>query len=238
MKRLIVNADDLGLDEARTAAIVKAHREGIVTSVSVLVTFGDFEIALRENPSLDPGLHLNLSDGRPLVAGHRTLVGEDGRFFGKDEARRRAAAFAPEEVEREAAAQLARLPQATHLDGHQHLHIYGVAEAVARVAKRAGIRWIRRPDDVLGRNPRVNEYRRLTAASDFGDLQSPAFTGSAISGSMNVEVLLETLRRLPDGVTELMVHPGYREELTALTDRRVREALDRSGIQLTRFRDL
>lgn len=238
MKSLIVNADDLGLDAVRNAAIVKAHREGIVTAVSVLVNLGGFESVLRENPGLDPGLHLNLSEGRPLVSGHRTLVGADGLFFGKEESRRRAAGFAPEEVEREAEAQLARLPQATHIDGHQHLHIYGIAAAVARVAKRAGIRWIRRPDDVLGHNPRVNEYRRLSTESDFGDLRSPSFTGSAISGAVNAEVLLETLRRLPEGVTELMVHPGYREELAALTDPRVRGALETHGIQLTRFRDL
>ena len=76
-KWLIVNADDFGLSGPRNAGIMEAHRRGIVTSASILVYTPGFREAVKMAklmPALDLGLHLNLSDGEPLVLGHKTLV--------------------------------------------------------------------------------------------------------------------------------------------------------------------
>jgi predicted glycoside hydrolase/deacetylase ChbG (UPF0249 family) len=83
MKWLIVNADDLGASPPRNEGILLAHRQGIVTSTSVLVYAPGFRHALallKAHPGLDAGLHLNLSDGDSVVFGHKTFVGSDGRF--------------------------------------------------------------------------------------------------------------------------------------------------------------
>ncbi len=55
MSTLIVNADDFGLTEGTTRAIVDAYRTGIVTSTSILANGTAFETAVelaRQNPSL------------------------------------------------------------------------------------------------------------------------------------------------------------------------------------------
>ena len=70
-KLLIVTADDLGLTRRVNEAIEKAHREGIVTTASLMVNGAAFDSAagiLRQNPNLDVGLHLNLTEGRPALA--------------------------------------------------------------------------------------------------------------------------------------------------------------------------
>ena len=59
-------ADDLGLTRRVNDAIAKAHQDGIVTSASLIATGGAFESAvdvLKQNPRLDAGLHLNLTEG-------------------------------------------------------------------------------------------------------------------------------------------------------------------------------
>ena len=258
MKRLIVNADDLGISARRNAGILEAHLRGIVTSSSLMArgpAGADALTRLKSAPGLDIGLHLNLSEGEPGLPGHKTLVDSSGRFLGKVEARRRAreGLFDPSEIERETASQIETLRAAglavSHLDGHQHLHLYGsVAEAVARTAARLDVRWIRLPAD-------TEEYRKLcpVAAGCFRQygLASPDhFAGSALSGRLDFDSLIETIRGLHEGVTELMVHPGLADtadgfsgpdrerELAALSDPRLRSLLLQAGVELTSFAGL
>lgn len=268
MKRLIINADDFGVSRKRNEGIVEAHLRGIVTSVSMLATGEAFEHAAllaRNVPTMDVGLHLDLSDGSPLVKGHKTLVDKKGRFLGKPEARARAAKFNPREVERETEAQIAKLLKegirVTHIDGHQHIHVYGaLAEPIGRAAKEAGLRWIRLPIDRLTpdaplpaeRAAQIEEYREhaLRARETFErfGLRSPDhFGGAALSGDLTVENMLAALSRIPAELTEIMVHPGFSDgpegfsgpdrerELQTLTDPRIRLALERLGITLTSF---
>jgi predicted glycoside hydrolase/deacetylase ChbG (UPF0249 family) len=270
MKWLNVNADDFGMNAKRNAGIMEANRRGIVTSASILVYAPGFREAVRiakAIPSLDLGLHLNLTEGEPVRLGHKTLVGEDGRFFGKEEARRRAAErlFDPDEVAAETEAQIDVLLEAglkvTHLDGHQHIHVYGnLAEPIARAASGRGIRCFRSPDDHLvppgfddaARLAQVEEYRQAAVRSlpvyARARMRSTEhFGGVALSGILNAERLLQAIRDLPEGLTELMVHPGRaaaesgfdgpdrERELEALTDPRVRDLLREQKVQLTHF---
>jgi predicted glycoside hydrolase/deacetylase ChbG (UPF0249 family) len=270
MKRLIVTADDLGASVKRNEGILEAHRRGIVTSASLLANGAAFDHAVelaRSNPELEVGLHLNLSEGRPLAAGHQTLVDANGEFPGKREARQRARThrFERLEVECETLAQIQRLLDAGlkvhHLDGHQHIHIFeGVMEPVAHAAAPQGVRFVRCPVDTLVRLEYLNDTRRieiddyrrnaLLARSTYakaGLRSTNHFGGVALSGHLTIENLVTTLKSLPDGVTELMVHPGYADaangfsgpererELAALTDPRLKLLLQQEGIELTHF---
>ena len=70
MRNLIVNADDLGWTEGVNRGIVEAHRNGLVTSTTLLANGRAFDSALeaaRQNPQLGIGVHLNLSDGPPTA---------------------------------------------------------------------------------------------------------------------------------------------------------------------------
>src|SRR5262245_25816394 len=85
-RRLIVTADDFGLTQTINEAIGKAHRQGIVTSASLMATSGAFDSAvdiLRRNPGLDAGLHLNLTEGRPVTAPSQipSLASSDGFLY-------------------------------------------------------------------------------------------------------------------------------------------------------------
>src|SRR3989338_75698 len=86
-RRLVVNADDLGLSRAVNAGIAEAHRRGIVTSTSCLVVGPAWEEAvqvLRGLPALGVGVHLAWVEGRPVNDPARvpSLVDRNGRFLG------------------------------------------------------------------------------------------------------------------------------------------------------------
>src|SRR5260370_16984488 len=87
MKRLVVNADDFGWSEGVNRGIVEAYRNGIVTSATVLANGAAFDGATqlaRQERRLGVGVHLNLSDGAPLLARWEvpSLGNEGGQFSG------------------------------------------------------------------------------------------------------------------------------------------------------------
>jgi len=156
LRSLIVNADDLGWTEGVNRGIAEAHRNGIVTSASLLANGAAFESGVelaQTTPGLGIGVHLNLSDGEP-VAQHElvtTLLNDRGELEGKPErlllrlARR---SVLLEEVEREWDAQIQKVRdfgvEPTHLDGHRHVQMLpGLFEIALRLAKRHGIAAIR-----------------------------------------------------------------------------------------------
>lgn len=237
MKRLIVNADDLGADSARNAGIFEAINAGVVTSVSILPNGPALKDALTGIRSLDPdrvslGLHFNLSEGQPLSPGLKHLTGPDGCFLGKKFSQRMFVnsreSELDEEIHRELDAQFSMLRSAgvplDHLDGHQHVHILPVvAGIVADAAKAYGIPWIRIPEEP------ANEFQAtFLSANDeeearffcghaakarpllhgAGFLTPDHFRGLKCKGRLPAGFWTEFLEAIPDGVTEFMVHPG------------------------------
>jgi chitin disaccharide deacetylase len=162
VKNLIVNADDLGWTEGVNRGIGEAHRNGIVTSASLLANGPAFPHAIelaRGLPNLGVAVHLNLSDGAPL-AGSQTMsnliLDSLGNFAGGPErlALKMATAssamhrLAVSDIESEWDLQIRRVRDVgitpTHLDGHKHVHMLpGLFEIALRLAKRHGIGAIR-----------------------------------------------------------------------------------------------
>lgn len=156
MKNLIVNADDLGWTEGVNRGIAAAHRNGIVTSASLLANGRAFESAVKlalTNPALGVGVHLNLSDGEPAADPETvmSLIDAHAQFAGGPESlllRLARRSIALEEVECEWNAQIQKVRAAgirpTHVDGHKHVHMLpGLFEIALRLAKRYGISAIR-----------------------------------------------------------------------------------------------
>ena len=156
LRNLIVNADDLGWTEGVNRGIAEAHRNGIVTSASLLANGAAFasgvELA-RTTPGLGVGVHLNLSDGEPVAERElvTTLLNDRGELAGRPEslllrlARRRVLL---NEIEQEWDAQIQKVRdvgiEPTHLDGHRHVQMLpGLFEIVLRLAKRHGIAAVR-----------------------------------------------------------------------------------------------
>ncbi|MEK7864113.1 MAG: ChbG/HpnK family deacetylase, partial [Chloroflexota bacterium] len=91
---LVVTADDLGLTAGVTRGVLEAHRNGVVRSTSLLVTFPASEegaALARLEHDLEVGLHFDLVGGRPSSdpATIPTLCDAEGRFFGLPEFTRR-----------------------------------------------------------------------------------------------------------------------------------------------------
>lgn len=157
MRLLVVNADDFGLTESVNRGILEAHTRGILTSTTILANGAAFDSAAalaRQAPDLGVGVHLNLTEGRPVAspAEVSSLLNEHGRFLRSAAALMRkvlTGRLRADEIERELSAQIEKVQRAdirvTHLDGHKHVHMLpGILPVVLRVAQRYGIpamRW-------------------------------------------------------------------------------------------------
>lgn len=161
MRRLIINADDFGLTPGVNRAIVEAHRQGVVTSTTLMASAPAFAEAAKlaaENPWLGAGCHVVLLDGSPLLPAEkiRTLAGggpDGSRLYdslASFAVRAVAGRLESAEIEAEAVAQIRKLQAAglavTHLDTHKHAHVFPVVwQALLRAARTCGIRALRNP---------------------------------------------------------------------------------------------
>jgi predicted glycoside hydrolase/deacetylase ChbG (UPF0249 family) len=247
-RNLIVTADDVALHPGLTEGAIRAHREGIVTACSIVANgeaFDDAVARLRDVPSLEKGVHLTLVDEKPLTPGIRFPKRWTGFAFGW-------ARMSGGSVERELRAQVERVLGAglkvTHLNGHQHLHVMpGIFRIVERIARDYGIGYVRIPAEIrlsggVARRLSVGILRMLARRAGEGRT-----IGISEAGHLDREAILRLLRLVPDGVTELVTHPGiddgtlarryawnyeWDRETTALCDPAVRAALADLDIHL------
>jgi chitin disaccharide deacetylase len=148
--RLIVTADDLGMTAGVTRGILRSMSDGIVSSTNLMVNMPAAADAARlaVQSSLDVGIHLNLTTGRPVLPPSevRSLVDANGVFHAHREFVQRLLSWriSMRDVEREFAAQvegaLRMGVEPTHLNTHHHLHLWlPVAGAMIRVGRRYGV---------------------------------------------------------------------------------------------------
>ena len=249
MKRLIVNADDLGRTHGINTGVFEAHRLGIVTSSTAMVNYESVREAAamsRENPKLGIGLHVALTGGRTALpqASVPSLVDARGAQPPKPEG---LSGARPEEIAAELEAQFKRFVEVfgrkpTHLDSHHHSHRRpDVFEAVLALAAREGLP-VRNAGGAMG--------ERLRAA---GVRTNDAFEERFFDEGVTVANLVHIIENLPEGSTELMCHPAHPDaelaasssyaavrviELSALCDPSVKSAIARAGVRLIGFSDL
>jgi predicted glycoside hydrolase/deacetylase ChbG (UPF0249 family) len=268
-KQLVVNADDFGFTPDVNQGIVECHLKGILTATTLMANGEAYEDALRlarETPTLDIGAHLVLIGGNSLVTG-KAYPKSVAQLMG---------ALARRELRpyEELRSQVVRIFESgvrpTHLDTHKHTHLAPpVLDAVARLAGEFDVRWVRRPFDfplnaLRGGVPRL---KRLTSDAlgmmrrrfhrilkQHGCRTTDHFAGFQITGRFRTAELVDLLAILPDGSTELMVHPGRcgpalraaptrlkesrEQELEALIAPEVRAALERHDIRLSTYAQL
>ena len=271
---LVVNADDMGLTPGVCRAVERAHADGVVTSTSVLAVGSAFERAattVREAGSLALGAHLAIvGEDRPLLSAREvpTLVDREGRFplsYRTVVARGAAGRIDADDVAREFRAQLARIRgigvPVTHLDTHQHTHLWpAVAAVVVDLAREAGIRCVRLPASrrrgPLGVGVRLLAGRLRRRLDRAALVTTDATAGLDEAGHLDGERFAVALRRLTDGravTAEVNTHPGeageselarfdwgYRwgEELAMLTEPSTRAQVERLGWRLGTFADV
>jgi predicted glycoside hydrolase/deacetylase ChbG (UPF0249 family) len=244
MKQLVVNADDLGMTAGVNRAIVEAYRGGIVTSTSLIANgehFADAAAQLSELPGLSVGLHVNITQGRPL-AGRSSLVDRRGHFHkpGAMALRLCIGAVSKNDLEREISAQAQRVVDAgitiSHFDSHQNIHLHPlVASIITDLARRMKVRWIR----FRGQSPLLpaidraplwtrmdSRARHLIALIGFhlcmrrgdGSGQARRFiVGAPLLRYPPRDLFAVLVRSINSGITEWVCHPGYGDgELRAM----------------------
>ena len=256
--RLIVRGDDMGYAHAGNEALIKCYKEGIQTSIEVIVPSPWFPEAvkmLEENPHADVGIHLAITSEwdnvkwRPLTD-CPGLRDEDGYFYPMIGPNAnypgRAVRDRPVnvgEIEKEFRAQielaLKHIPRISHISGHMGCtNINDEVKAMTeRVAKEYGI------------------HTDLAALGVSG----ARYDGPHRTPEEKIESFIKMLASLEKGKTYLFVdHPGLdspelraihhigyedvaadRQGVTDLfTSERVKAAIKAHGVQLISYRDL
>src|SRR5205085_2900955 len=244
--RLIVNADDFGMSEAVNEAIIRAHREGVLTSASLMVTGEAAAQAVKlakENPRLAVGIHLVAVMGRSVLPPSEipSLVDAAQNFSNNPVAAGLKYFFSPQarrEIRREIAAQFARFHETglklSHVDGHLHLHVHPVIfNEALRQAMKYGARRMRVPQEerrlALGFD-RSHRAQKALFTVQFGGLarymkrklRAAGFTvpervyGNLQSGRMGESYFLYMLDHLRAATNEIYFHPATYPEGRAL----------------------
>lgn len=235
-KRLIVNADDYGITEGVTRAILNCHEVGALHSTTLMVGMEASGFAAAEaknHPELGIGLHFTLTLGKPVAptAEVVSLLDATGEFRSRRQQERALllGKVDPDHIRRELRAQMDRLLEfgvtPTHIDSHQHIHMMPpVFDAVLEMADEMGIR-LRMPWQwkglrkglknavkssalkfLLWRNQKQISDRVLTNRY-FCSLFDLTHDPGAVNVGMYGELLNEV-----DDVTELMVHPAIADD--------------------------
>lgn len=253
-KRIIVNGDDYGYTPEKCSGILKAHRDGILTSTTVMInTVTDEQVRdlLRHAATLGIGLHLNITKGRPVSPPEAvgSLVNDKGEMARPSVWERPAwEAFGdrkvPAEVEREFRAQVELFIRRigappSHLDSHHfaasHPAIFPIYLKVAEsfnlpVRLPAWIHSENRFDLVPSLAAETRRRRPTTDALDttfYCLMDDP------------VGAFGKALERLVDGTTEFMFHPETGKiDLPLLTDRGIKDIITRNQIGLVNFHQL
>ncbi len=270
---LIVNADDYGLTPGVSRGILEAHRKGIVTSTSVLAVAPAWSAAagwLGDCRSLGVGAHLAaVGEDPPLLTAAEvpTLVDRRGHFprsWRQFLALAAARRIDPDDLTREFGAQVDAITAAgvrlTHLDTHQHLHLWPlVRPVVLSMAERLGVAV--RLTRSAARSPVGFVVRHLSKAleGEAGARGIPCpevAAGLDEAGALDQATLVAVVARLSasgTGPAEIGSHPGgagdperlryrwayrWEDELAALTSPEARQAVDAGGFVLGTYADL
>lgn len=158
--------------------------------------------------------------------------------------------FRAEEVEAEARAQFARLQRAhvelSHFDAHKHTHMFpSILAPLLRAASAHGIAAVRNPFEAPGvvrfreacgntslliRKAETTLLRTflrrrwLSAVRRAGFATTDGSLGVAATGTLNGASLRAMLKKMPQGVWELVCHPGYNDRELAAVRTRLRES--------------
>ena len=282
LKKLIITADDFGLALPVNEAVAESHRLGVLTTTSLMVgapAAVDAVERARRLPSLRVGLHIVLVEGRPVLPPRQVpdLVDRRGEFsvhlvragfnFCRPGVRR--------QLEAEIRAQFEEFRKTglnlDHANAHNHMHIHPTLMGlIAKIGRDYGLRSVRFPFEppLLSWQATRRSLAPKLAAAVFlspwlkimrarmrgaGLRTNDRVFGIADSGKMTIALVLEFMRLLPEGVTEIYFHPATRrcpeimstmpeyrheEEYKALIDPAFADAIAKAGAQRISFSDL
>lgn len=239
-RRVIITGDDFGLSPAVNAAIIRAHREGLLTCASLMINGPAWREAVelaKASPDLCLGLHLTLIQGRAVLA-HRRIphlvdargnfrqepVGAGLTYFFSRRARQEVRAELEAQVEKMLAAGLRPWFLNGHLNIHLHPAVWPLVRELAGGYEIPGARLARenlRVTLALDRerlayktaHALIFAWLSRRAARSLGTLKTnDHLFGLLNDGAMDESFLLGLLPRLAPGITEIYCHPAVTPE--------------------------
>jgi hopanoid biosynthesis associated protein HpnK len=253
VNRLVITADDFGAAVEVNEAIEEAHRNGILKCASLMVGAPYAEDAVRRAkamPDLRVGLHLVLTEGRPVLPASKVphLVDASGAFPANMALAAATMFFNPRaraelraELEAQFEAFRATGLKLDHANAHKHFHLSPTIGAImVEIGRRYGLRSLRVPYEPLTILKKAAPGERLVRpwvtvplsyllrhkVAAAGMVSADAGFGLAFSGAMTTERLCGLIRLAPPGLTEIYLHPATGDYAGSAPGYRYREELD------------
>ena len=260
MKRIIVNADDFGLSDHTVEWTIKGFECGAISSATIMAGMSATDKAIayaRAHPEFSFGVHFYLVDETPMSNPEDIPSMVDPRT-GKMWKTRQfilrnfAGLIKVEDLKREMRAQYTAIKNSgvkiSHVDGHGHNHrLPQSIKALMELKDELGFVIVRRCQDLpvvggkLGLLSRIingSMQRRLVKA-DFK--MTDHFLMNA-GHTKYAKWFSAALENLPDGITEIGVHPGVDEEWRKIDTEdcfaNIKSVCEKKEINLITFNDL
>jgi predicted glycoside hydrolase/deacetylase ChbG (UPF0249 family) len=249
--QLIFNADDFGLCEGVNYGIINAYRDGLVRSTTIMSGMIGFEHALtlaKANPDLKIGVHLNLTTGKSLGKGYRTLTNDKGTLLDQR-------VFVPNlqqqkvdlnEIEQEYELQIKKVLDAgivpTHFDGHHHMNMQPqIRDIFFKLVRKYNVA-ARLSDEMM----KLDESKGIKTVAHFDD----GFYGDAVTMDSLKSIIIQHANCKS---MEIMCHPAFVDpylyritsysikritELELLTSSEMKDFIKENKIELCSYADL
>jgi hopanoid biosynthesis associated protein HpnK len=235
-RRIVINADDFGISSGVNKAVAQAHTEGVLTSTTIMANMPAADEAVKiakQLPDLGVGVHLNLSEGRPLSKdGCVDCLLDDNGSFALTPAKLSLLSIARRKIRNAIRTELAAQIQwaidndlkPTHLDSHKHIHsfpiIFPIVCDLARRFEIAAIRFTLEPKQLLtmpwplpseGGRKRAKTIRimaKINRIQNSALLKTDCLLGVAHTGKIDVNFFKAVALYNSAATAEIMTHPG------------------------------
>jgi predicted glycoside hydrolase/deacetylase ChbG (UPF0249 family) len=249
--KLIVRADDMGYSNDIGHAIIKAHKQGIVTSASIMPASHFFDEGVKlckENPDLAVGIHVAVMGTglRPVLSPEEvpTLVDDRGYFFDTREELDKANPD-PADYEKEMRAQVDKAIRSglhfVYLDYHMNPPEI-VGDILKTICKEQKV--------VYGQDFKGSQNGYTWVYNEFESWPSMILPDGAIAyydivplPDEKKQMFYDLLENLKPGILILAVHPGLsgkeRSEVTAmLCSQKTKDIIKKKHIQMISYSDI
>ena len=260
MKKLIVNADDFGLDDETTAETIRCFDAGVISSATIMAGFPGTACAIeyaKAHPQFSFGVHFYIVDETPLSRPEdipSIIDPKTGKLWTTRQfiVRNFLGLVKVEDLVREMSAQYDALAKTglkiSHVDGHGHNHRLPQSIRALEALKKArgiDVLRVRRCQDFPPAS--LGLLSRLINGPMQGRLSKAGFRMTDHFAMMcgktdDPKWFSRLVASLPDGVTEIGIHPGRREKWREVDSRDCLEnglaAYASNGITLVNYNDL
>ena len=231
MKYIIINADDFGLHKSIDEGIINLIKHDKISDLSVMPSGDSFyrsKKKLKLNGITNVGVHLTLVGNEKSISKSNLFTNganNDYRFFEERKNIFLTIIFNYKqslyEIKKEFDAQIKEVLSSglkiTHLDTHQHLHLFPpIGLILIDLAKKYSIRFIRIPTINNFKNAKINLLvygvvkifsQILKRNANNNKIQFISFTGFNESGILSKQKFYDLISNIKNKYTEIMCHP-------------------------------